>query len=1356
MSQISLILQYINLLTTMKLKNAVIIAFLVCRPFPAWTDNITFRSYGLDFGLTDNAIHDMEEDKYGFIWIATNEGLNRVAGNKIVKYYKEPHGNGLPGNELNCLLDEPDKSTMWIGTQRDGLVSYNYDTGKVEYFRNISTEPQSLVTNDIVDLEFDGKGNLWVATYSNGIEFFDRAANKFIHHKDDNVEGLTNNKFWCMEYDADSGVLFGGHVDEGFSIIDPARRTAKNYSEREGLAGNEVWDMSVDSHYVWIATNNGLSRFNRDTEEIVNFQHPGYSNTIRDIENAGSVLLMTMDNQGVVAFDKQTHKFTTFSPQYTVRPDNYLDILKRSNPNRLLIDSHGNIIVGTLHEGLMAYSVDTNGFRISYLPESNDVHGKEGGAYPDVRTIAAGKDKVWFGTNGSGLLATDGPSYPANVILATEYDSEGTLWTAGNDGNLIQYIPDSGSTIVHRLNLPGHREISLAFHGDTIYIGTIEGVFVFDKKQGEIKGRFDVERNFIFCVKTDNEGNLWVGSYGSGISKLDRHGNVILEYKRENGFVSNTVNDICFVGSDAWVATGEGLVRIDEGGDGGFEVVADSMRSIKSVVADKGGNIWYATNYGIGVVGKDGKKLFFDRQIPLSGFNQASAAVGDNGRIYFGSSHGVVSFNPEYILSGEWLSDPMVAGLIVNGGKDGKDILMNTTGDRIKLNHSQNNFTVVVTPRNFFVEKYAFEYRLLGLEDKWYEMSETGTVTFRDLPYGNYEFQVRNAEMEESTGLHTASLKILIAPPFWLQWWAKLIYVLIVVGICGLLIVWYRNRLRRKAQKSIDEEKLANLQLVQEERVRFFTNVTHELRTPLTLINGPLEDLLKGGTLSKTDQWKVDVIHKNAGKLLNLVNQLLDFRKTETRNKRLCVGKENIVATVKETVMKFVELNRNPNVAISMENSPEEITMYFDKEIIATILDNLISNAMKYTERGIISVTVTSEESEGERLVRISVKDTGYGIGKEALPHIFERYYQENSSHQASGTGIGLALVKGLIGLHNGNIYVDSVKDVGTNFSFTLKRDFDYPEAIHAMPVDAEETTGNDTPEAEPIDEMVDVADKEGDDGIVVLVVEDNPDIMEYIRESLSGMFDVLTATNGREGLEIAGREVPDIIVTDIMMPVMDGMEMTRLLKTDVATSHIPVVMLTAKDTQSAREEGYETGADSYLIKPFSASLLVARINNIISRRHMLTEYFKKNEVVVEEAPATESQSEDLNRDRDKLLSSIGDIDREFLAKVDNLILSGIEKGETVNIDYLIDGVCMSRPTLYRKMKALTGMSANEYTRKVKVSKAKELMLEGRLSLNEIADATGFNSIGYFRESFKAVFGVSPGDFLKSLKSGVK
>ena len=514
-----------------------------------------------------------------------------------------------------------------------------------------------------------------------------------------------------------------------------------------------------------------------------------------------------------------------------------------------------------------------------------------------------------------------------------------------------------------------------------------------------------------------------------------------------------------------------------------------------------------------------------------------------------------------------------------------------------------------------------------------------------------------------------------------------------------------------------------------QERLRFYTNITHELRTPLTLILGPLEDMRKSHSLSGKDAQKISVIHQSAIRLLNLINQILEFRKTETQNKKLCVAYDNIANLVYEIGLKYKELNRKSGIEFHIEVEAEDMPLYFDKEIMTIILDNLISNAVKYTENGVIQLCIHNVVRNNINYTEIKVSDTGYGITPEALPHIFDRYYQEGSEHQVSGTGIGLALVKNLVGLHEGEIRVESTLNEGSTFYVSLLTDNTYPDALHA---DSPESIG-DVPE----EGKEDILESASSEKRILLVVEDNPDICNYIVESFSDDFEVKTATNGEQGIEQALSCIPDIIVSDIMMPVMNGIVMCKVLKEDVQTSHIPIILLTAKDSLQDKEEGYQVGADSYLTKPFSATLLHSRINNLLESRKRLTEHFNGSE-----------PHQTLDDKRAQLAESMNKLDNEFLDKINQLIEARLSS-EKVDIGYLADNLFMSKSTLYRKMKALTGLSTNEYVRKIKMHYAERLLLEGRYSISEVAFKVGINSMMYFRQCFKEEFGVLPSEYLK-------
>ena len=516
-------------------------------------------------------------------------------------------------------------------------------------------------------------------------------------------------------------------------------------------------------------------------------------------------------------------------------------------------------------------------------------------------------------------------------------------------------------------------------------------------------------------------------------------------------------------------------------------------------------------------------------------------------------------------------------------------------------------------------------------------------------------------------------------------------------------------------------------QELNQERLRFYTNITHELRTPLTLIIGPLEDMISQVGDDKL-RHKLSMIYQSALKLLKLINQILEFRKTETQNRRLCVSKGNIASVVYEVGLKYKEFNRNPAINLEIVVENENIILYFDKDVLTMILDNLLSNSFKYTESGYIRMKVGLRDYDNEHYVEVCVCDSGYGISEEAISHIFDRYYQEGSEHQASGSGIGLALVKNLIELHHAKIFVKSKKNEGTEFRILLLADYDYPDELHAENESVSSSAG-----VEQRNELDEAADKKP----IVLFVEDNADIRAYVNESLSDEYEVKLAPNGKIGLDMAVSLIPDIIVSDIMMPEMDGFEMCRSVKNNVCTCHIPIILLTAKDSLHDKEEGYTVGADSYITKPFSASLLKIRIKNLIETRKSLSEKLSKEISIKEKRKIIED--------------SASKLDNDFLIKFNNIIESNLSL-EKLDVSYIADKLCMSNSTLYRKIKALTGLSTNEYVKKIKMQHAERLLLEGKYNISEIAFMIGMNSTVYFRQCFKEEFGVVPSDYLKKIK----
>ena len=701
-------------------------------------------------------------------------------------------------------------------------------------------------------------------------------------------------------------------------------------------------------------------------------------------------------------------------------------------------------------------------------------------------------------------------------------------------------------------------------------------------------------------------------------------------------------------------------------------------------------------------------------------------------------------FNPDIAINSPQIPPVVITKVRIPGrltSREKNETAIPISEGEIELTHEQNSFNLTFNVQDYsLANQVEYACMLKGLENSWYTINEQNSVTFRNIPPGKYEFLVKARLHNQDWSEDTTSLRIHINPPLWLTWWAKLIYILITISIIYTIIHAYKKKIDLEILYTLEKKNHEQEQELNQERLRFYTNITHELRTPLTLILGPLEDMQKDTSLPTRQAQKLSVIHQSALRLLNLINQILEFRKTETQNKKLCVCKSNIAPLVHEIGLKYKELNQKKAIDFQIQIEKEEMLLFFDKEIITIILDNLISNAIKYTEQGKITLSLYPTTRNGVTYTEIKVSDTGYGISAEALPHVFDRYYQESGKHQASGTGIGLALVRNLVELHEGEIRVESIQNEGSTFYISLLTDNIYPNALH----------GDSTKQTE--EEMISEAVPEDSQNTepetskpILLIVEDNEDIQKYIAESFSDSFEVITGSNGEEGKQQALNRIPDIIVSDIMMPVMDGITLCRQLKEDVRTSHIPVILLTAKDSLQDKEEGYEVGADSYLTKPFSASLLRSRINNLLDSRKKLIAQFQQT-------GTSHNPNSHLDEKRSIITEALSKLDNEFIEKITQLVEDNLSS-EKIDITYLSDKMCMSGSTLYRKMKALTGLSTNEYIRKVKMQNAERLLLEGKYNISEIAYKIGMNSTGYFRQCFKDEFGVSPSDYLKQFTS---
>lgn len=1345
------------------MKSWLLLYFLLV-PVLLSAQSYAVRQVGIEKGLSNNYVVSIAQDKEGFLWFATEEGLNKFDGTRFITYYKNEtkDGYGITGNELNCLLDDPRDSILWIGTQRTGLNAYDYVNDTFTFYRHDKAVPESLITDDVTHIAAAADGNIWIATYWKGIDLLDKETGRFSHYNKKTVPELASDNIWSVT-DGGNGKLYIGHVHHGLSILSVKDKKVKNFmhnpDDRNSLPGNEVRCVYKDmNNNIWVGTNRGLALFNPESENFIPFNSDKnllhYIYDIRQLDE--NKLWVAMEFGGIAIMDLTQRLFLLPEQSrfhYIKEGD---DGYSLSNPSVKCIfqDSFKNVWTGVWGGGINFLSYESRLFDgYYYSSDQNSVSRLNNKTASSV--CVDNRGQLWVGTDGGGINVFDKGIRVAvyqeeteravdNSVLAALRDSEGDLWFGMFMGGVSYY--DAERNIFHRnfFKEIEHEDVRAFCEDDQhmLWIGTSDGLYKTDLTAKKIIGHYDFGNNLVRSLIKDSRGRLWIGSFGSGLGVSDDNLQSFKMFTADSIFPSNTINAIYEDSQkQVWVGTGEGLVCFSPSSGWHYKVYRReeglTNTHIRAITEDGNGNIWVSTNKGISCLLRD-KEVFYNYEhwdnVPMGNFMSGSVAQDQTGEIYFGSINGLCHFDPTFVLEkreapAAVITEMRIFGPLSNTGTNEKVVDIDGQS-KVKLSYMQNSFNITFNIHNYaLVNQVEYAYMLKGVEDAWYTATDPNNITFRNIPPGNYRFLVKTRIRNQEWSEVVTGLDICISPPLFLSWWAKALYAFLGMLTLFLFSYAYKRKVEMESLYNLEKKKHEQEQELNNERLRFYTNITHELRTPLTLILGPLEDLLKRNALSAPDSQKISVIHQSAIRLLNLINQILEFRKTETQNKKLCVSRGNIAALVQETGLKYKELNRKPDLEFRIEVEQEDMLLFFDKEVITIVLDNLLSNAVKYTDKGVITLSLYHVLRDGISQTEIKVSDTGYGIGGEALPRIFERYYQEGREHQASGTGIGLALVKNLVLLHEGDIRAESSLHVGSSFYISFLTDNTYPHVLHA-----------DSPEKEEIKEEIRQelpAEESGSGKRILLVVEDNQDICDYIADSFSDTFEVRMAENGEIGFEQALACIPDIIVSDIMMPVMSGTVLCKKLKEDVRTSHIPVILLTAKDSLQDKEEGYQIGADSYLTKPFSATLLHSRVINLLDSRRKLTERF--------------STTVGINDKRAVIEESLNKLDNEFLEKI-NLLVEERLSSEKIDIGYLADKMCMSNSTLYRKMKALTGLSTNEYIRKVKMQYAERLLLEGKYNVSEVAFMVGFNSVVYFRQCFKEEFGVLPSEYLRRIK----
>jgi len=1313
---------------------------------------------GIKDGMSSNYVREITQDKRGFMWFVTDYGVNKFDGNQFTFYIKDSENNFINSNDTHRIAVDTLNNNIWIGNRWTGINVFDCDSEKFISFHHIQGDSTSLASDEITDILITSSGDSWISTFENGLELYDPKRKQFKHYNERTVPDFPSHPILSLAEDR-NGNLYIGHFQGGLTFFSPKSNEVKSYKHTEGnkntLPDNTIYCIyAEDDGKLWLATHRGLSLFDPETGTFLNFEnikniHPTIAEQVNYITRSDRERIWVGTLSDLCYFDiKDLEKIVAGEKDvYHMRIQDIKRAVSNPTVHCIYKDSFNNIWIGSNGGGASFISNRSPFFR-SWKGEI--IPGVINGlSDKDACTVCVdGNGSVWVGTDGGGINVYTNDKrekvyMPGDNGAASEAyfsslkDSNDDLWFGNYMGIDVFYQKEKRFKPYRLKNGPSMVYSLFEDSFRNIWIASDRGVEIYnlDTKESRVPGMESIGllTNRIRSVSEDRLRNVWIGTLNKGICVYNLLTHEIKHFTESNGFYNNAIKHI-FKDSRhrMWVATAEGLVMFPDAENDNYIVYNAgnglACSYIRAIQEDNQGNIWVSTNFGISCfLESENRFLNYDQHNgALTGnYMNGGAAKTNDGTIYFGSLNGVCYFNPENRPENVILPPVIFTEFKIyekTSKLAGNDLVLPVASGKITLNYNQDIFSVSFNIMDKALQgQIEYSYNLEGQGNSWINLGAQNQVTFRNIPYRSYQLKVKARLKNQHWPENYSTLNIVLNPPFWLTWQAKIIYLIFIISIGIFVIVSYKKRLEMRSSLALEKENGKRQQELNEERLRFYTNITHELRTPLTLILGPLEDLRNEEQMSKEQTQKLSLVHKSALRLLNLVNQILEFRKTETQNKKLCVSYGDITEILREIWIKYKELNRNEKVKFHLIMETNKTFLYFDPEIITIILDNLLSNAFKYTTEGSISLIVRSTAEHAIDYMEIEVLDTGVGISEEDALHIFERYYQTKEKKDVSGFGIGLALVNNLVKLHEGSVILNNNPIGGTSFRIRLMSANTYPNAIHIE------------------DKKITKTEEEKINKPLILVVEDDNDIRDYVAQSLINTYDVIIAENGQQGMEMAMTTIPDIVISDIIMPHKNGIELCRELKQNVLTSHIPVILLTAKDTLQDKTEGYDAGADSYVTKPFSASLLRSRIINLLEIRKKIAALVSSNtslkHTIIQE--------------------SLNKLDNEFLNKVTKIVEDNLSD-EKIDIPSIAHQLSMSYSGLYRKIKALTGMPAGEFVRKLKIRKAEQLLLSGKYNISEIAYHIGLNSVSYFRACFKEEYGLTPSEYLKKIKGEKK
>ena len=1330
----------------------------------------------LNEGISQLSVMTIYQDSRGYLWFATKNGLNRFNGKEYKIYHREDGNEQSLSNNSVTSITEDQEGFLWVGTS-NGLNRIDLNTNEIKRY---NLETNGLVANSISTVYTDRSGCLWVGTWE-GLNRYNREGDHFEYIP---IEDDTERAMIVTLLEDSSGRFWIGTRNKGLLLCDHQMNLISQFtSESKNMPLNNNNITSIyedDKKQIWVGCkNSGLNKINLRDNEVTSYTNlnSGLSNnSVRCIiEWQGKLLIGTFD--GIFDLDKATERI--------VKVAGYDDINKSLSHYSVYcfcVDRDETLWVGTFAGGVNYLNMFTNRFILHKPQEELNIRT---GIYGAI-TYESPED-LWIATEGYGLLNYNkrtneshyyliDPSvrfaFNTNIIKSVFYE-DGYVWCGTTKGEIYKFnIKTKKFSLYHQYPIEYSIYSIIRDHNDVLWVGgasTEFGLtcFVNDSLVTTFYNNVDEPIYFsnVRCILEEEDGVFLLGSTAEGLLRFDTHKKQLTKYSNEasvekyripNNYISASVRT---KSGEIWVSTyGGGIFQLDESkAIRRIMTVREGLldNNICTLVESSDQRLWMSTVNGLIMFdpAKDEVRNYHRHNgIDIREFTLHSGIALPDGSLCFAGSNGFVTFHVEAMDKNNNIPPVVLEQLSVNNHpvKVGDEsAILNKVLDgmeTIRLAYNENNFSITYQALNYiYATQNQYAYKLEGYDTDWNYVGERNSAFYTNLSPGKYVFRVKASNNDGVWNEEGRSLAIVVQPPLWRTWYAYLFYVIALAAIIyGIL---YYVNIKRNLEAGLKMKQLEKQK--QEEfhqaKIRLFTNFSHELRTPLMLIITPFEELVKRVDIPAELHDKLSIIYKNAQKLLLLVNQLMDLHKNQAGSMDLKVSEGDICEYIKEIYYAFNQIALTNEVKFTLNCTPKTINGWFDKSLLEKVVFNLLSNAFKYTASGESVLMEVSEvtlkeldpkqtdglyKDENIHYVILKVKDSGKGIEEGEADKIFTPFYQipETSGINLSGTGIGLSLVYTIVQLHRGVIYVDHTETKGACFVVILpvSRSAFSEEQIESREIDkiAEITNTEDISVSLPLPEKGDQPKYK------ILLVEDDKDVRDYLKKSLEAEYIVIEAADGVRAYEKVVQDFPDLVLSDIMMPKRDGLELCTMIKNDIRVGHIPVILMTARSMVVHIKEGFQAGADDYIVKPFNMDVLQTRIRSLLASREQLKKLYGKR------------------FSPDVMGIEVKSADERFSQKLFDVIEKNISN-EKLDVELLCTEIGISRANLYRKLKSITELSPMELIRNKRLEMAAKLLKESEMNVSEIASHLGFNSHSYFSNSFKAFYGCTPTEFVQ-------